>query len=116
MGIIDEGEDETFLDNYNWGEQIGIGTFSVVHQVSNKHTSEVFAAKRVARRDKGLRDGDVVRVDAKAGVLDCLASDFDTRAPVTVDLSANEVGLGREMFAAFRHNCGLASDGGATVV
>ena len=63
-----------------------------------------------------LQDGDIVRVDATTGVLDCLADDFDSRTPVTVDLSANEVGLGREMFAAFRHNCGLASDGGATVV
>ena len=63
-----------------------------------------------------LRDGDLVRVDATTGVLDVLAADFETRQPIEVDLSANEVGLGREMFAAFRHGCGAASDGGATVV
>ena len=63
-----------------------------------------------------LRDGDRVRVDATAGTLDCLEPDFDTRAPVTADLSANETGLGRELFAAFRSHCGLAADGAATVV
>ena len=42
--------------------------------------------------------------------------DFDSRAPVTADLSANETGLGRELFAAFRQNCCPASDGGALVV
>ena len=63
-----------------------------------------------------LRDGDRVRVDATTGVLEALEPGFDSREPVRVDLSANEVGLGRELFAAFRNNCGLASDGGATVV
>ncbi|MEQ8922793.1 MAG: phosphogluconate dehydratase [Roseovarius sp.] len=63
-----------------------------------------------------IRDGDMVRVDAETGVLEVLEADFDARTPVTVDLSANETGLGRELFAAFRHHCGLASDGAGTVV
>jgi len=63
-----------------------------------------------------LRDGDRVRVDATAGTLDCLEPDFESRTPATADLSANEVGLGRELFAAFRSHCGLAADGAATVV
>ncbi len=63
-----------------------------------------------------LRDGDLVRLDAVAGTLTVLAPDFDTRAPVTADLSANEHGVGRELFAAFRRHAGSADTGGALVL
>jgi len=63
-----------------------------------------------------IQDGDLCRVDATTGVLQVLEPDFDTRTPVQADLSANEIGLGRELFSAFRHGCGLAQDGAAIVV
>ena len=63
-----------------------------------------------------LRDGDMVRLDAVAGTLTCLAPDFDARSPVTADLSANARGIGRELFAAFRAHVGQADTGGAVVV
>jgi phosphogluconate dehydratase len=63
-----------------------------------------------------LRDGDIVRLDAVAGTLSVLAADFDSRTPVTADLSANEFGLGRELFAAFRRNVGSADTGAALVL
>ena len=63
-----------------------------------------------------IRDGDLLRVDAESGVIEVLAPDFDSRTPATADLSGNESGLGRELFAAFRHGCGLSSDGAALVV
>jgi phosphogluconate dehydratase len=63
-----------------------------------------------------LRDGDLVRLDAGAGTLEVLEDGFETRAPVTADLSANGQGLGRELFEVFRRNVGLATDGAATVV
>ena len=63
-----------------------------------------------------LRDGDVVRLDAVAGTLSVLAADFDSRTPVTPDLSANEEGLGREMFRAFRTHAGAATEGAGLVV
>ncbi len=63
-----------------------------------------------------LRDGDVVRLDATAGTLQCLAPDFDARAPVTADLSANRHGIGREMFEVFRRNVGNSCDGAGVVV
>ncbi|WP_135448568.1 phosphogluconate dehydratase [Tabrizicola caldifontis] len=62
-----------------------------------------------------LRDGDMVRLDAVAGTLTALVPDFDSRAPVTADLSANEYGIGRELFAAFRRNVGSADTGASTV-
>ncbi|WP_299922084.1 phosphogluconate dehydratase [uncultured Pelagimonas sp.] len=63
-----------------------------------------------------LRDGDIVRLDAANGTLTCLTEGFDTREPATADLSGNGHGVGRELFAAFRANVGLASDGAAVVV
>ncbi len=63
-----------------------------------------------------LRDGDIVRLDAVAGTLDCLAADFAAREAVTADLSANEWGIGRELFAAFRRSVGNADHGAAVIV
>ena len=63
-----------------------------------------------------LRDGDVVRMDALAGTLDCLSADFDHRHPVVADLSANAEGMGRELFAAFRAHAAPADEGAGIVV
>jgi phosphogluconate dehydratase len=63
-----------------------------------------------------LRDGDVVRLDAVAGTLQCLAPGFDAREPVTADLSANRHGIGRELFEVFRRNVGNSCDGAGVVV
>ncbi len=63
-----------------------------------------------------LRDGDLVRVDAVAGTVACLTEGFEDRPAVTADLSGNGHGVGRELFAAFRANVGLASNGAGVVV
>ena len=63
-----------------------------------------------------IRDGDRVRVDALAGTIEVLEEGFDERAPVTVDLSDNTWGHGREMFEMFRRSSGLASEGAGVVV
>ena len=63
-----------------------------------------------------LRDGDIIRLDAVAGTLTVLADDFDSRAPVVVDLSGNETGMGRELFAAFRAGVGTSETGAALVI
>ncbi|WP_187428834.1 Phosphogluconate dehydratase [Roseobacter fucihabitans] len=62
-----------------------------------------------------LQDGDVLRVDAVAGVLDILTEGVLDRAPVRVNLDANEFGIGRELFAQFRRSVGSA-DTGASVL
>ena len=63
-----------------------------------------------------LRDGDVVRLDADAGTLEVLvaADEFASRPAVVADLSHNEWGTGRELFAAFRRITGRA-DRGASI-
>ncbi|WP_103333683.1 phosphogluconate dehydratase [Pseudotabrizicola formosa] len=63
-----------------------------------------------------LRDGDIVRLDAVAGTLCVLAEDFDSRPPVTADLSANNHGIGRELFNVFRQTVGTADTGAGVVV
>jgi len=62
-----------------------------------------------------LRDGDVVRLDARAGTLSVLAADFDQRPQATADLSANAWGLGRELFAAFRAQVGPSTEGASSL-
>jgi phosphogluconate dehydratase len=61
-----------------------------------------------------LRDGDVLRLDARAGTLDVRvdAAEWDVREAATADLSANGVGMGRELFAVFRSIAATADAGG----
>ncbi|MFL4469855.1 phosphogluconate dehydratase [Tateyamaria armeniaca] len=61
-----------------------------------------------------LQDGDIVRVDAVAGVLEVLTEGVLERPHATADLSDNQWGVGRDMFTAFRSNVGSANTG-ATV-
>ncbi|WP_170507529.1 phosphogluconate dehydratase [Ruegeria arenilitoris] len=61
-----------------------------------------------------LQDGDVLRVDAVKGELEILTPGVLDRTPVTADLSANQHGVGRDLFAAFRNNVGSA-DAGASI-
>ena len=58
-----------------------------------------------------LRDGDPVRLDATTGVLEVLAPDFAGREAVTADLSANDFGVGRELFARLRQGATDATEG-----
>ena len=63
-----------------------------------------------------LQDGDILRLDAVSGQIEVLSDGFIDRAPVTIDLSDNEYGVGRELFGMFRQNVGGASEGASVVV
>ncbi|MEP4033931.1 phosphogluconate dehydratase [Roseibium polysiphoniae] len=60
-----------------------------------------------------IRDGDMIRVDAVTGELTVLVEDAElaARTPATQDMSAHHVGVGRDLFAAFRANVGSADTG-----
>jgi phosphogluconate dehydratase len=58
-----------------------------------------------------LKDGDLVRVDAGKGTLDVLSEAALERPAATADLTKNETGTGRELFALFRRNVGAAENG-----
>lgn len=64
-----------------------------------------------------IRDGDMIRLDAVTGKLDVLvdAAEFAAREPATADLSHNEWGIGRELFARFRENAGTADEGASVL-
>jgi len=57
-----------------------------------------------------IRDGDIIRLDADAGTLEVLA-DLSVREAEKADLSANNIGTGRELFQAFRNIAGRADQG-----
>jgi phosphogluconate dehydratase len=66
-----------------------------------------------------LRDGDVVRLDAKQGRLEALVpqAEWDKREPVPMPAAlkeANRHGIGRELFTAFRRNALSAEEGACT--
>ncbi len=60
-----------------------------------------------------IRDGDMVRLDATTGTLELLvpATELVLRPQAGADLSENEFGFGRELFAGFRHLAGRADQG-----
>ncbi|UNP88400.1 phosphogluconate dehydratase [Aeromonas encheleia] len=60
-----------------------------------------------------LRDGDLLRVDAESGRLDCL-TDLNGRTPVEPDLSLEQEGWGRELFSVMRRAVSSA-ECGATI-
>ena len=63
-----------------------------------------------------VREGDMVRLDAKKGTLEILVdtAEFNARPNAAEDLSDNDFGMGRELFAGFRNLAGTA-DTGASV-
>ncbi|MFP5076302.1 phosphogluconate dehydratase [Rhizobium sp. YIM 134829] len=64
-----------------------------------------------------IREGDIIRLDATTGEVNVLvdAAEFAAREPAVEDLSDNDYGMGRELFAPFRAVAG-AADRGASVL
>ena len=60
-----------------------------------------------------VRDGDVIRLDADNGLIDVLVDEAEWAARETAgaDLSGAHTGMGRELFAGFRHQVCCAEDG-----
>jgi phosphogluconate dehydratase len=63
-----------------------------------------------------LRDGDLVRVDGEAGTLEALvdAGKWATREAQSPQPGVADFGYGRELFAANRHACVTAEEGGVS--
>jgi phosphogluconate dehydratase len=60
-----------------------------------------------------VRNGDLIRVDAQAGTLQALVppAEWSAREVPKADLAANQVGMGRELFALFRNAVSAAEEG-----
>ncbi len=95
------------------GQKVALGTDGRMSGASGKVPAAIHVCPEAV--DGGaiakLRDGDVLRVDATTGVLDILTEGVLERDAETADLSANEVGMGRELFATFRQSVGAADTG-----
>jgi phosphogluconate dehydratase len=64
-----------------------------------------------------LRDGDIVHIDAEAGILDVRvdADAWAARTPALPALVGNRFGSGRELFAAMRAHVGSAEQGASSL-
>ena len=64
-----------------------------------------------------IRDGDMLRLDAEAGTMELLvdADELAKRDLAQADLTANDFGMGREMFATFRAVAGAADTGASSL-
>jgi len=63
-----------------------------------------------------VRDGDILRVDATNGTLQALVPEevWAQRKQASADISSSHIGMGRELFAMFRHASSAAEEGAAT--
>ena len=61
-----------------------------------------------------IRDGDLITLDAEAGLLNIEAEDFEAR-PLAQPPHAGSVGMGRELFAGFRQLAGSAECGALSI-
>jgi len=64
-----------------------------------------------------VREGDVIAIDADAGTLDARvdAAEWAAREAAVIDTSANQHGLGRELFAHMRAVASTAEQGGSAL-
>ena len=64
-----------------------------------------------------LREGDVVRIDAEAGVLEAQveATLWSVREAAHIDVTGNKFGLGRELFGLMRLHAGTAEEGACSL-
>jgi phosphogluconate dehydratase len=59
-----------------------------------------------------IRDGDLISIDAEQGTFAVTADDdVEQRQAETPDLSAKHIGMGRDLFTAFRTSVSGAEDG-----
>jgi phosphogluconate dehydratase len=63
-----------------------------------------------------VRDGDMILLDGEAGILQAEVPDAEWKRRQTeaIDLSENQVGMGRELFALFRNAVSTAEEGATT--
>jgi len=103
----------------NRGRRVALVTDGRMSGASGKIPAAIHVTPEAA--DGGaiarIRDGDIVRVDARAGTLDVKvgADELRAREAARADLDAHHHGLGRELFALFRRSVGTA-DTGASVL
>ncbi|MFV0294245.1 MAG: phosphogluconate dehydratase [Paracoccus sp. (in: a-proteobacteria)] len=100
------------------GLKVALVTDGRMSGASGKVPSAIHIAPEAAKGGPlaKVQDRDIIRLDAVSGVIECMAPEFDARKPVIADLSANQNGMGREMFSLFRAAAGSATEGGCSII
>jgi phosphogluconate dehydratase len=97
------------------GQRVALVTDGRMSGASGKVTAAIHVTPEAALGGPlaRVRDGDVITVDAEAGVLDIVTTDvLQDRQPTGRPPSGEEfAGTGRELFAAFRATVGPADEG-----
>ena len=101
------------------GRQVALVTDGRMSGASGKVPAAIHLTPEAARGGAlaKLRDGDIVRLDLAADTLNALApeSEWRAREAAAPDLSANESGCGRELFAPMRRRAASAPRGGGAL-
>ena len=100
------------------GQRVALVTDGRMSGASGKIASAIHVSPEAL--DGGViaqvQDGDIVRVDATNGVLEVLTPGVADRPITHPDLTANQSGIGRELFDIFRQTAGSADTGAGVVV
>ena len=100
------------------GHQVALVTDGRMSGASGKVPAAIHVSPEALAEGPLVRvqDGDLIRIDAVAGVLEARvpAAEWAARLPATADLTHNETGVGRELFAMFRHTVSSAEEGATT--
>lgn len=97
------------------GQRVALVTDGRLSGASGKVPSAIHVTPEAL--DNGMiakiQEGDIIRLDAAQGTLSVLTNDTElNQRTITVpDLSANQFGMGRELFTAFRQIAGHADQG-----
>jgi phosphogluconate dehydratase len=101
------------------GQQVALLTDGRMSGASGKVLAAIHVVPEAA--DAGpiarLRDGDLVHIDAEAGVIEVVVDDAEwgARTPWRGDFSANRFGVGRELFGVMRAHVGTAEQGACSL-
>jgi phosphogluconate dehydratase len=101
------------------GQRVALLTDGRMSGASGKVLAAIHASPEAALGGPlaKVRDGDVIEICAQRGLLDIELSDSDwqARAAAPLDLSANQFGVGRELFGLMRRNVSSAEEGGCSL-
>ena len=100
------------------GLKVALVTDGRMSGASGKVPSAIHVAPEAASGGpiSKIRDGDIIFLDANNGILEVQVEDLEHRTSVSVDLSDNNFGIGRELFNIFRKNVGSTSEGANSIL
>ncbi len=101
------------------GQRVALLTDGRMSGASGKVLAAIHVTPEAAEHGalSRLREGDLVRIDAEAGIMDALVDVevWQARTPAAVAMAGNRSGHGRELFALMRRQVGPAEQGACSL-